>query len=109
MNREVILKRTTSFKDYLLELLSDPESAEHYLEISLENYEKDGDIEMLLLSMRNVVEAQGTIGKLAERALDVLLEFLLGPRMERSAVNEHIDSYTADMLSIEPEDSEIAA
>ncbi len=58
---------TTSFDDTLHELLSDPETTKYYLETSLESYEKDNNIEILMQSVRNVIEAQGGFVKLAER------------------------------------------
>ena len=67
MNMESILKCTANFRDYLLKDLTEPEFAKQYLEVSLENYEKDGDIDMLAHTIRNVVEAQGGIEKLAIR------------------------------------------
>ncbi len=67
MNRDFILKNTTSFKDDLLEDLKDPDFAQHYLEAALEDYEKDSDTESLLLAMRDVAQAQGGIGKLAKK------------------------------------------
>ena len=65
MNIESILKCTADFRDYLLKDLAEPEFAKHYLEVSLENYEKDQDINMLVNAIRNVVEAQGGIERLA--------------------------------------------
>ena len=67
MNREFILKHTTSFKEDLLKDLKDPEFAQHYLETAIEDYEKDGNTESLLLAMRDVAEAQGGVGQLAKR------------------------------------------
>lgn len=58
---------TTSFDDFLLELLTDPEAAKYYLEASLEEYKKDKNVEILLQCMRNVIEAQGGITKFARR------------------------------------------
>jgi len=108
MNREFILKHTTSFKEELIKDLTDPEFAQHYLEAALQDYEKDGDTESLLLALRDVAEAQGGIGKLAKRTnvsrqllydvlaskhnprLDNLLDILSGLgfriRLERSEV-----------------------
>ena len=67
MNRETILKNTTSFKENLLKALQDPEEALAYLEAAFEAYEADGNTDALLLAMRDVAEAQGGIGKLAKR------------------------------------------
>lgn len=49
------------------ELLADPETANYYLETSLEDYKKDKNIEILMQSVRNVIEAQGGLVKLAKR------------------------------------------
>lgn len=68
MNKEAILKHTTSFRDDLLERLQDPEFAQIYLETAFELYQEDGDNDALLLAMRRVAEAQGGIGKLAKKA-----------------------------------------
>ena len=68
MNKEAILKHTTSYEEELLEDLKDPEEAQAYLEAAVESYEKDGDTEALLLAMRDVAEAQGGIGQLAKRS-----------------------------------------
>ena len=67
MNKEAILKHTTSYVDELLEDLKDPEEAQAYLEAAFESYEEDGDTDALLLAMRDVAEAQGGIGRLAKR------------------------------------------
>ena len=55
------------FKGFHIEQLRDPEDAEIYLSIALEDYEKDEDIEAFLLAVRDVAEAQGGTSKLADR------------------------------------------
>ena len=47
------------FRDYHIEKLQDPEDARVYLDVALEEYEKDGDTEALLLALRDIAEAQG--------------------------------------------------
>jgi hypothetical protein len=42
MNKEAILKHTTSYKDDLLERLQDPEFSRLYLETAFESYQEDG-------------------------------------------------------------------
>jgi DNA-binding phage protein len=125
MNIESRFNSTASFRDYLLKDLTEPEFAKHYLEISLEYYEKDGDIGMLAHAVRNVVEARGGLGELTIQTgdnlhdlykaldpqnspqLDFLLEILskLGFRsrlcLVHPTLNEQIDLYTNDMLSVE--------
>ena len=55
---------TTRYKDYLLKDLAQPEFAKGYLEAALQDFDKDGNIEVLLLAMKDVAEAQGGIEKL---------------------------------------------
>ena len=62
MNRETVLKHTTSFKENLLKALADPKEAQAYLEAALAAYEADNNTDALLLAMRDVAEAQGGIG-----------------------------------------------
>lgn len=68
MNKQILLKNTSSYKDNLLKRLSDKEFAKTYLETAFEEYEKDKDTHSLLLAMGDVAEAQGGVGKLAKRA-----------------------------------------
>jgi probable addiction module antidote protein len=60
------MKPYTEFEDWHLEKLSDPEDAKVYLQIALEEYEQDNDTGAFLLAIRDVVQAQGGIRKLAE-------------------------------------------
>ena len=62
-----ILKQTTSFRDGLLKDLTDTEFAIYYLEAALVDYKEDGNTESLWMALRDVVEAQGGIRKLAQR------------------------------------------
>ena len=60
------MKKSIPFEEYLIEKLEDPEYAQVYLETALEEYEKDRDSNAFLLALRDVAEAQGGLGKLAE-------------------------------------------
>ena len=65
MNIDIKLQQcTTPFKDYLLKDLTQPEFAKGYLEVALQDFDKDGNIETLLLCMKDVAEAQGGIDRL---------------------------------------------
>ena len=55
---------TTPFKDYLLKDLTQPEFAKGYLEAALQDFDREGNIEILLLSMKDIAEAQGGIEEL---------------------------------------------
>ena len=66
MNTEIKLQHCTiPFKNYLLKDLAEPEFAKGYLEAALQDFDKDGNIELLLLCMKDFVEAQGRIDTLA--------------------------------------------
>ena len=67
MNTETVLKQTTSFRDDLLKDLTDTEFAMYYLEAALADYKEDGNTESLWMALRDVVEAHGGIGTLAQR------------------------------------------
>ena len=67
MNRETVMKHTTSFKENLRKALVDPKEAQAYLETALAAYEMDNNTDGLLLAMRDVAEAQGGIGQLTKR------------------------------------------
>lgn len=61
------MRKLKKFKDALLEDLKDPEYAQTYLSVALEEYEKDKDVSSFLMALRDVVEAKGGITKLAEK------------------------------------------
>ena len=50
-----------------MEDLADPVEAISYLDVSLEEYQMDGDIPFFLKGLRNVVEAQGGVAAIAKR------------------------------------------
>jgi probable addiction module antidote protein len=58
---------STPFSEWKETYLSDPDEAQAYLEVALEEYEQDHDREMFVLALRAVANAQGGIGRLAER------------------------------------------
>ncbi len=67
--------------EYLMERLADRKNAISYLEVSLEEYQEDGDAPFFLIGLRNVVDAQGGISVFAKQnGLDpkVLLGLLSG-------------------------------
>lgn len=58
------MPRSRSYKEDLLTALQDPDEAKAYLNSALE----DGDEAMFLLALRNVVEAEMGMAKLAEES-----------------------------------------
>ena len=57
----------TSYETWLISSLQDQKEVALFLETALEEFQKDGDLKALLLSLRHVVEAQGGIGKVARK------------------------------------------
>ena len=65
MNTDTKLQQCPArYKDYLLKDLAQPEFAKGYLEAALQDFDKDGNIEILLLAMKDIAEAQGGIEEL---------------------------------------------
>ncbi len=75
-----VQQENRSFEEYLLESLQDPEEAQVYLNLSLEEYREDGDFQMLLHSLRTLASAKGEVLELSEvsepdqESLRILLE-----------------------------------
>jgi probable addiction module antidote protein len=60
------MTKNKTWDEYRKNYLSDPEKAKGYLETAFEEFQTDDDRAALMLALRNVAEAQGGIGKLAE-------------------------------------------
>ena len=60
------MKPYTQLEDWHLEKLASPPEATAYLQLALEDYENDHDTEALLLAVRDIAKAMGSIEKLAE-------------------------------------------
>lgn len=67
MNTKIIVKQTTSFRDDLLNDLTDIEFAMYYVEAALTDYKEDGNIESIWMALRDVVEAQVAVSELSKR------------------------------------------
>ena len=65
MNTTVNLQHfTTPFEDYLLKDLADSEFAKGYFEAARHDFNKDGNIEALRLSLKNIADAQDGVQRL---------------------------------------------
>ena len=62
------MEKLRTWHEFLIEKLADPEEAIGYLQVSLEEYLVDEDTPFFLKGIRNVVEAQGGISKVAKQA-----------------------------------------
>lgn len=59
-------KNFISWDDYMNETLQDDSEATAYLELAIEEYQKDGDTKALMRAIKRVAEAKGGISKLAQ-------------------------------------------
>ena len=90
MSTDIKLQQCTiPFKGYLLKDLTQPEFAKGYLEAALQDFEKDSNIEILLLAMKDIAEAQGGIEELVRwtslspQALTYLLNTEHPPQLDK--------------------------
>ncbi len=57
------MAKLRKFHDYLMEALADPKEARAYMRAALE----ENDPEFFLVALKDVVEAQGGVGKVAQK------------------------------------------
>lgn len=99
------MEKFTTWHEFLIEKLTGREEALGYLQVSLEEYLIDGDTPFFLKGVRNVVEAQGGIPKVAEQAgisPDALSKFLFSEGPLHLGTLSTILKTFGWQLSIEP-------
>ena len=62
-----MMREYPKWRDFLMEQLADPEAAIDYIQVSLEEYQADGDISFFLKEIQTVIEAQGGVAEVAKR------------------------------------------
>ena len=63
------MREMINYRDYLIKELSDPEEAIVYLEVSIEEYQKDGDTVAFLLALQSIAEAQAGNNELLPKSI----------------------------------------
>lgn len=99
------MKKLRTWHEFLIEQLADREEAIGYLQVSLEEYLIDGDTSFFLKGIRNVVEAQGGIAKIAKHAgiaPEVVSKFLCNEDTLQLSTLSNILKGLGWQLSIEP-------
>lgn len=61
------MREMMNYRDYLIKQLSDPEEATVYLEVSKDEYQKDGDTVAFLLALQSIAEAQAANAELSSQ------------------------------------------
>ena len=99
------MEKLRTWQEFLIEQLTDREEAIGYLQVSLEEYLIDGDTPFLLKGIRNVIEAQGGVEKVAKQAglaPKILSEFLSnGETLQLDTLSAILKAF-GWQLSIEP-------
>lgn len=67
MNAHKIKQLTGSYDEWLIESLRDRQEAAVFLQVAFEEFQRDSNVEALLLALRYVAEAQGGLGQLARK------------------------------------------
>lgn len=112
---KVDMKEMGDWHEYLIERLTNPEKARSYLNVSLEEYQVDGDLPFFLVGLRNVVEAHGGVPTLAKRigiVPEELSEILSGeavPRFDTFISILTALGYRLSIAPLVPADSSIEA
>ena len=61
------MRKTRKLSDYLIEKLRDAEEAKSYLQVALEEYQAEHDVEAFTFALRTIAKAQGGLSELAKR------------------------------------------
>ena len=61
------MRQMRKYRDYLIGRLADREEAIAYLEVSIEEYQKDGDTVAFLIALQSIAEAQAGNNKLTSQ------------------------------------------
>lgn len=67
MTKRKIRENTGDYQEWLINSLKNKNEAAAYLQIALEAYQNDDDLEAFLMALRHVAEAQGGLGTLSKK------------------------------------------
>ena len=99
------MKKLRTLQEFLKERLADKEQAIGYLDVSLEEYQIDGDTLFFLRGLCNVIEAQGGVVAFADHLhikTEVLLEVLASENAPHLDIFINIITALGGRLSIVP-------
>ena len=99
------MRKYRTWHEILMEQLADPAAAIDYLQVTLEEYQHDGDISFFLREIQVVIEAQGGISELAKQTRiepQVLSEILAGEKAPQIDIFNKILRGLGCCLSIQP-------
>lgn len=97
--------RHKKFQDYHLDTLKNQEAARVYLEIALEEFENDGDLNMFYRAIKDVADAQGGMTQLAKKTnlnRQHLYKITSGTRSPRLDTISHLVHGLGFQLALKP-------
>lgn len=62
------MRKMRTYREYLIEIFTDPKEAIEYLQVALEDYQTYGNTDVFLFLLQTVIDAQGGVSKLAKQA-----------------------------------------
>ena len=79
------MKASIPFEDYLMPKLKDPRYADEYIDIALEIYDEDQNLDALLFILQSVVRAQDEDKKVTEKIYWALKKRDILPMLKKSS------------------------
>ena len=67
MTKHKIQQMTGDYEAWLINSLKNKKTAASYLQVALDEYQNDNDLEAFLLALRHVAKAHGGMGKLSQK------------------------------------------
>lgn len=67
MTKRKIRQNTGSYDEWLINSLKNKKEAATYLQVALQEYQRDDNLEAFLMALRHVAEAQGGLSKLSKK------------------------------------------
>lgn len=92
------MKASIPFEDYLVPKLEDPRYADEYIDVALETYDEDRDLDALLFILQSVVRAQDEDKKVTEKIYWAFKKRGILPMLKKSSRSRY--KYALEYLGI---------
>ena len=99
------MKASIPFEDYLMPKLKDPRYADEYIDVALQTYDDDQNLDALLFILQSVVRAQDEDKKVTEKIYWALKKRGILPMLKKSSRPRY--KYALEYLGLSPQ--EVAA
>ncbi|MCY3682769.1 MAG: hypothetical protein OXH16_15315 [Gemmatimonadetes bacterium] len=92
------MKASIPFEDYLMPKLKDPKYADEYIDVALETYDEDQNLDALLFILQSVVRARGEDKKVIEKIYWAFKKRGILPMLKKSSRPRY--KYALDYLGL---------